>query len=150
MSVKLSTPARTAILESGIKTVFDYSVIEIRSGSPAATADMPLTGTVLAYATTNGGAFTPGATTNGLRLDTAVSGAISKVGNWIIVPVAAGVAGHFVWKTNAADDNSANNGKARITGTVGTSGADMQVANVNIALGSNGTIDTFTVNLPTL
>ena len=150
MSAKVSTPARTAILEQGLRSAFDYGVVQFRTGSANADPNGALQGTIIGYGTTDGGTFTPGSNTNGLRFAAASNGAIGKTGNWVITPIANGVAGHFVLCANAADDGSANNGALRITGTVGTSAADMIVGNTSFTVGNLGTIDGFTVRLPSL
>ena len=38
--------------------------------------------------------------------------------------------------------------KARIDGTLGTAGADVNIANTNIAVGAVSTVDNFTVTMP--
>jgi hypothetical protein len=102
------------------------ATIEIRSGTKPATPETAASGTLLATVAISG-SFT------------ASGGSITAADPASVTVAASGTAGHFRVKTSG--------GTAKIDGTVGTSGADMNLSSV--ALVSGGTVDlgvpTFTI-----
>ena len=90
------------------------SIIEIRSGAKPATPETAASGTLLASITISG-SFT----SSGGVLTAADPAAVS--------PVAAGTAGYFRLKKSG--------GTAVLDGTVGTSGADMNLGSTTITMG---------------
>lgn len=151
MTIKLSTGLRDAMTGTGggFATVFANGVIEIYSGSQPATADSAVTGTLLGTVTTNGGAFTPGSPTNGLTWAAAANGGVTKSASlWQFNGVAAGTAGWFRLKGNAADAGGASTTLPRMDGSVANSGGDLNLSNTSIAIGSPNTIDVFQFTLP--
>lgn len=144
MTVRLSTQLRNNLAgTTGLATTFANGVIEIYSGGQPATADAAVTGTLLGTATLASGAFTPGSPTNGLTWGAAASGAVAKSGTWSFNGTAAGTAGWFRFKGNAADAGGVSAVLPRMDGSVGVSGADLNIANITIAVGAPTTIDTF-------
>lgn len=149
MTVRLSTALRTNLAGStGFAATFANGIIEIRTGSQPATADAAATGTLLGTVTLNSGAFTPGTATNGLTFAAAAAGAVSKSGVWGFNGVAAGVAGWFRLKANALDDNSISTTLPRLDGSIATSGADMNLSNITIAIAAPNTVDSFVWTQP--
>lgn len=149
MTAKLSTQLRTNLAGStGFAATFANGIIEIRTGTQPATADAAATGTLLGTITLNSGAFTPGTSTNGLTFASAAAGAVSKSGVWSFNGIAAGTAGWFRLKGNAADNDTLSTTLPRLDGSIATSGADLNLSNVTIAIGAPNTVDSFVWNQP--
>ena len=149
MTVRLSTQLRTNLAGSaGFAATFANGIIEIRTGSQPATADAAATGTLLGTVTLNSGAFTPGTATNGLTFAAAATGAVSKSGVWSFNGVAAGTAGWFRLKANALDNDTLSTTLPRLDGSIATSGADMNLSNITIAIAAPTTVDSFTWTQP--
>lgn len=150
MTTKLSTGLRNGMLgTSGFGEIFANGIIEIYSGTQPATADAAATGTLLGTVTLAGGAFTPGTATNGLTWAAPSAGAITKSTDmWQFTGVAAGTAGWYRLKGNALDGNALSTTLPRLDGNIGSSGADMNLSNLSIAIGAVTTIDTFSFAIP--
>lgn len=150
MTLKLSTGMRNLLAgQDGFSSIFDGGVIEVRTGAQPATADAAATGTLLGTITTDGGAFTPGSPTNGLTWAAADAGGVSKsASTWRFTGLAAGVAGWFRLKGNAADAGGASTVLPRLDGSIASSGADMNLSNTSIAVGSPNTVDSFRIDFP--
>lgn len=149
MTVRLSTALRTALAGStGFAATFANGIIEIYTGTQPATADAAVAGTLLGTVTLASGAFTPGVATNGLTFASAANGAVSKSGVWSFNGVAAGTAGWFRLKGNAVDAGALSTTLPRLDGSVATSGADLNLSNIVIAIGAPSTIDSFTFTIP--
>jgi hypothetical protein len=86
---------------------------------------------------------------NALSFGTPASGVISKATaeTWSGANVATGVAGYFRIVTSS-DDATLSTTQLRVQGTVGTSGADMNLNSVNLVSGATTTIDTAAVTFP--
>lgn len=121
MAVRISTGFAAAILgPSAFDTIFQDGVIEVFSGPPPASADAATTGTLLARITKDGGAFTPGSPTNGLRFVRDGRFAARDFSHtWTLTGVGTGTAGWFRLKGNALDANLASLSLPRIDGAVG-------------------------------
>ena len=144
MTIRLSTGTRNALCSTaGFSSIFANGIIEVRTGTQPATADAAATGTLLGTVTLNSGAFTPGSPTNGLTFAAAANGAVSKSGVWSMNGVAAGTAGWFRFKGNALDNDALSTTLPRLDGSIATSGADMALSNISIAIGAPTTIDSF-------
>ena len=126
--------------------------IEIYSGPQPLTADSPISGTLLGRVTTNGGSWAEGSPTNGLNFDPAANGVISKAAAdaWKFTGLANGTAGWFRFRANVADSGAAdtNATHARLDGSIGVSGSDLNLSNINITLNAPSTIDVFQFTLP--
>lgn len=150
--LKESTGFRNAKLDTAsVKTIFSNGVIAVYTGAQPATADAAATGTLLGYITLNGDPFTPGSPANGLNFAAAAAGGVlSKAAaeNWRLKGSAAGTAGWGRLMGNALDDGSASTTLPRIDFSIGTSGADMNLSNTTIAVGSITTIDQFDYSIP--
>ncbi|WP_114969382.1 hypothetical protein [Rhodoferax ferrireducens] len=147
MTVRLATSLRTALAQA-FATTFANGVIEIRTGSQPATSDAAATGTLLGTVTLASGAFTPGTATNGLTFADAADGAVSKSGVWSFAGVAAGTAGWFRFKGNAVDAGGISTVLPRLDGSIATSGADLNLSNIVIAVSAPTTVDSFTWTQP--
>jgi hypothetical protein len=133
-----------------IKDVFHDGVLRIYSGSQPTDADAAVTGTLLIEVTESAGAFVHGAFGNALEFGDAASGAIAKAAaeTWQGTGLAAGTAGYFRICANPTDNGAASTTLPRIDGSVGTSGADLNMTSTTVAVGATYTIDTFQFTLP--
>lgn len=132
-----------------LKDVFKDGVLKLYSGSQPSSPDAAVSGTLLATITVSSGAFVAGAFGNGLEFGAAASGAISKNSDvWSGVAAASGVAGYFRLFANATDAGGASTSLPRIDGSIGTSGADLNMSSTTLTSGQTYTIDTFTLTLP--
>ncbi len=149
MTLRISTGLATLLAgTTGFSSAMDRGVIDIYSGTQPASADAAATGTLLGTVTLNSGAFTPGVTTNGLTFAAANAGTVSKSGVWPFVGIAAGTAGWFRFRGNAADGGGISTVLPRLDGSVATSGANLNLSNISIAVGAPTTVDTFTWTQP--
>jgi hypothetical protein len=151
MSLKLSTGLRTGMLNAtGFKEAFADGVIYVYSGAQPATADAAIQGTLLGKVTVNAGAFAFGSPTNGLEFDAPAAGVVSKAVAevWQMVGIAAGTAGWFRLMGNPTDALGSSTSLPRMDGSVATSGGDLTLPTVTIAIGTPITIDTFQFTLP--
>ena len=133
-----------------LKDVFHDGVLKIYSGSQPASPDDAVTGTLLLQISEDAGAFVAGAFDNGLEFGDAASGAISKAAaeTWQDTGIAAGTAGWFRLCANPTDAGADSTSLPRIDGSVGTSGADLNMSSTSVVVGSTYTIDSFTLTMP--
>jgi hypothetical protein len=85
---------------------------------------------------------------NGLVFTPAASGTVSKSGVWSFNGVAAGTAGWFRLIGSAADAGALSTTLPRMDGSIATSGADLNLSNIAIAIGAPTTIDSFVFTVP--
>lgn len=133
-----------------LKDVFKDGVLRIYSGGQPSGPDAAVAGTLLLEISEGAGAFVAGAFDNGLEFGDAASGAISKATGetWQDLGLAAGTAGYFRFVANATDAGGASTSLPRIDGSIGTSGADLNMSSTSITVGATYTIDSFTMTLP--
>lgn len=150
MSVQLSTGLRNGMLNAtGFTEAFANGVMYIYSGPQPVNADAAVQGTLLGIVTKAGGAFSFGTSTNGLNFAAPAAGVVSKDGNtWQMTGLAAGTAGWFRLMGNATDALGASTSLPRLDGSVANVGGDLNVSNVNIAVGAPTTVDVWTFTLP--
>jgi hypothetical protein len=150
MTIKLSTGLRNAMAGTqGFAGALASGVIDVYSGAQPASADAAAAGTLLGTVTVAGGAFTPGAPTNGLMLATPAAGVVTKNTDlWQFNGIAVGTAGWFRFRGNAVDDGTASTTAPRMDGSIATSGGDMNLGNLSITVGSPNTIDAFSFTIP--
>jgi len=135
----------TAIAQS-FKEIFEYGVLCIYTGNQPADADTAPSGTKLLEITVDAGALTKGTKTNGLQWDDPSAGVIGKNGDaWQDAALATGTAGWFRFYANDFDTGA---DALCFDGTVGTSGAQLNLSSVAIVLAATTTIDEFEVTLP--
>jgi hypothetical protein len=145
-----ATIAIAAAHGGSLKDALRNGIIKIYSGSQPANADTAASGTHLATITVGSGAFTAGSETNGLEFGTASSGEIemSSSETWSGVGLNDGTAGWFRFYGNATDAGGAGTTLPRIDGSIGTSGADLNMSSISITTGATYTIDSFKLTLP--
>lgn len=149
MTVRLSTRVRTNMAgDVGFGATFANGVIDVYTGAQPATADAAATGTLLGRVTLNSGAFAAGTATNGLTFAAAADGSIGKTGVWSFNGIAAGTAGWFRLKGNGLDNDALSATLPRVDGSIATSGGDMNLSNISIAVASPNTIDSFVFQIP--
>lgn len=122
MAVNCSTGFRARILgPSSFESIFLNGCIEVRTGAqPVAGANAPPTGTLVGRITNNGGAWSPGAATNGLRFArSGVYGGNDPGQNWRLAGLGTGTAGWFRLLANPVDDGSLSTVLPRIDGAIG-------------------------------
>lgn len=142
MALKLSTGLRDGMLDtSPFKTLLDASRVKIYSGVAPASAD-DAEGTLLVSIGSDN------ADTHCHFLASAVSGVLSKNTDiWSGVAGADGTASYFRLVVNT-DTGVLSTTEIRMQGTVGTSGADINMSSVSIRSGATQTIDTWDLTMP--
>jgi hypothetical protein len=134
-----------------LKDIMKDGVLRIYSGSQPADADTATAGTLLLEISVDAGAFVAGAFGNGLEFENdPTGGEIEKASGetWQDIGLAAATAGWFRFYANPTDAGGASTTLPRIDGSVGTSGADLNMSNTTIAVGATYTIDSFKLTLP--
>lgn len=148
MALKVSTGLRNKMLDTGaLKNIMSGSLIKIYSGPVPDTADAAIGGTNMLLCTVS-----VNSTGTGVTFDTtAVNATIAKnpAEVWTGVNAAAGTAS-FYRLVAAGDDGTSNTVQARIQGSIGLAGADMNFTSTALSLGATQTIDYFVVALTTL
>lgn len=123
--------------------------VKPHAGAGATFNAVALATTVTTLTATSGGNFADGvAPVNGLMFGAPSAGVISKTGVWSFNGVAVGTAGWFRLIGSEADAGGASTVLPRVDGSVATSGADMNLSNITIAIGAPNTIDSFAWTQP--
>lgn len=149
MTIRFSTGLRNNLAgPTGFAGSFANGVIEIYTGAQPASADAAASGTLLGTMTLASGPFVPGSPTNGLTFAAPAGGAVSKTGVWSFVGIAAGRAGWFRLKANAADAGLLSTTAVRMDGSCAVSGADLNLSNIDVAVGAPNTCDAFVYTQP--
>ncbi len=140
--LKLSTGLRDGMLDtSPFKTLLDASRVKIYSGVAPATADEAEGAVLVSIGSDN-------ADTHCHFLAAAVSGVLSKNADiWSGVASATGTASYFRLVVNS-DTGVLSTTEIRMQGTVGTSGADINMSSVSIVSGATQTVDTWDLTMP--
>lgn len=153
MALKFSTGLFNQILNSirgAVATTYslEHGVIYVYSGSQPASADDAVSGTLLGKCTVGGGAFSFGSATNGLDFDAPAGGIMSKAAaeTWQISWIADGVAGWARFMGNPTDSLGSSTTLPRIDMRVSTSGAELNIANINAVTGATATVDSFVID----
>ena len=132
---EISTALRNA--KASAVDIFNSGVLELRSGSPPG-ANAADAGTLLASITLPADAFTGPSV-----------GVLTKAGTWEDASAdAGGTIGHFRFKQSGDTGGATGSSDERIEGTVGTSGADLNLDSVAVTAGQGIIIDTFTLTVP--
>lgn len=103
------------------------AILEIRSGAKPATPETAASGTLLVSITVSGSFSSSG-------------GVLTSADPASVAPTASGTAGHFRLKKSG--------GTAVLDGTVGTSGADMNLGSTTITTGVNVDLGVITITVP--
>ena len=128
--------------------------VKPRPGMGALLNGVALSATTTTLVATSSGNFTGGVNPlNGLLFSESVAGVVSKplITPWGFIGIANGTAGWFRMVGSVADAGSAIVSApylVRVDGSVATSGADMNLSNIVIAVGAPNTIDSFTWTTP--
>ena len=133
-----------------LKDVMKDGNLKIYSGSQPANADTAFSGTLLCTITVGSGAVSANEFANGLEFDAPASGYVEKCSEevWSGVAGVTGTAGWFRFYANATDAGGASTTLPRIDGSIGTSGADLNMSSTSIVATSTYTIDSFKLTLP--
>lgn len=146
MSIKVSTGLRNAMLDTGsLKATMALGFIRIYSGAVPADADAAVTGTILCIVSNN-------STGTGVNMAVAAAaGVLEKLGSevWSGVNSATATATYYR-HVAVGDDGTSSVSQARIQGTIGTAGADMNLSSTALTDLATQTIDYYSVALPTL
>ncbi len=145
--MKASTGLRNKMLDtSAFRTFMNLGFVKIYSGAVPADADAALGGATLLCTISNN------STGVGLTMAAAAAaGVLSKTVAevWSGVNAASGTAS-FYRHVAAGDTGALSTTEARIQGTVGTAGADMNLTSTALVAAATQTIDFYTVTFPTL
>lgn len=133
-----------------LKDTLKDGVLELYSGSQPASPDDAVVGTKLIRITVAQGAWAAGAFDNGLEFeDDPLDGEMEKNAEvWSGLGLATGIASWFRFKANPADGDGVSTVLPRIDGSVGISGADINMPNTTITVGNAYTVDSFKLTLP--
>lgn len=147
MALKSSTGLRKNLLDTGsLKATMALGFIKIYAGTVPTTADDAIgSATLLTTISVN-------STGTGVSFDTAAAGGtLSKAPGevWSGVNAAGGTA-TFYRHVAVGDTGALSTTEARIQGTVGTSGAELNLSAVTLTNGATQTVDYYSVTLPTL
>lgn len=148
MTVRLSTGMRNKILDGGsgggVAGALTSGFIYIYPGTQPTTPDTGATGTLLGKVTVNGDG------TTGLSFDASSAGVLPKAAaqTWRFTGLADGQAAWFRFSAASDTPTATSSSAARIDGTIGTAGADLNIANTNIVTGAVSTVDNFTITMP--
>ena len=147
-----ATALSDAINSNGIYRATSVGAV-VTVTAPPGTGDahngLALAATVTTMTATSSGNITGGVdATAGLTFGVPASGTVSKSGVWSFNGVAVGTAGWFRMKASAVDDNLATTTLVRLDGSIATSGADMNLSNITIAVSAPTTIDSLTITMP--
>lgn len=143
-----------AINRNGIyQAYYPGSGVVVTVATPPGVGDahngLALVATVTTMTASSSGNITGGVdATAGLQFGPPSSGTVSKSGTWSFNGLAVGTAGWFRMKASAYDNDGALTTYSRLDGSVATSGADMNLSTISIAVSQPTTIDTFTVTMP--
>lgn len=139
MAFKYSTGFKNAVLDTGsVKATFSGMVIRVYSGAVPATADAASAGTLLVTFSDSGGA-------GGLDLAAAASGGVlEKLGTqtWQGDAAADGTPTYFRAETSS-DSQAESTTLKRIQGTVGVTGADLNMSSPSVTNGDTYHLDYF-------
>lgn len=141
-----------AVAKGGsLKDVMKDGKLLIYSGAQPTSPDSAVTSTLLLTITVSGGAWVAGAFGNGLEFeDDPTDGVMEKSASetWQGTAVASGTAGWFMFVANPTDALGLSTTLPRISGSIGISGADLNISNASIVSGRVYTIDEFSFTLP--
>ena len=148
MTIRLSTGMRDAInnggVNGGVKGALTLGFIYIFTGAQPTNADTGAPGVLLGKVTLNGDGVT------GINLGNSANGVIEKAAAeaWRFVGLADGAAGWWRYSEPSDSPTANSNTSKRIDGSIGTAGADANIANTNIVTGAVSTVDQFSITMP--
>ena len=144
MTILASTGLRIKMLDTGsVKTIFAAGFLKLYTGAAPASPDDAATGTLLSTISINAGG-------TGTNFDTAaVAGVLSKAPAeiWSGVNAATGTAAYY--RHVAAGDTGASSiTQARLQGSVGVLGADLNLSSVSLVSAATLTVDYYSAAMP--
>lgn len=149
MALKASTGLRNKLLDTNpLRTIFNLGFLNIYAGPVPSSADDALVGgthTLLCQISNNN-------TTTGITFAASASGgAITKNAGetWSKAAAATGTAAFYRLVT-ASDTGASSTTEARVQGTCGTSGADLNLTSLSFTASTVYSIDSYSVSIPTL
>ncbi len=144
----ISTGYKNAVAEA-VRTALDYGVIHLYTGAKPASPNDAESGSLLAVITNNGGAFTPGQQTNGLRFGAAVDGVIAILAGQTWKTDACLATGQVGWGRLYANARvqGASTTAIRVDFTVSTSGADLNLVTTQCNAGLPFVIQNFSIQV---
>lgn len=132
----------------GVNTLLNAKAIAVGVGG-----NMIATVTSTTFGSATGGGVAGVAAANALRWGNAATGILAKdlTQTWSGVAGNSGTAGWFRIEASATDAGALDSAEAilRCDGSVGTSGAELNLATTTITSGATQTIDSFNVTFPT-
>lgn len=153
MAERFSTGLRNEVAKSGGSSYADAladGIIYLFKGTQPDTADdTEGTATNLVKITLASGAFVSGTATNGINLDAAALGVLSKAVAevWSGQNLATGVIGWGRFYANTVVQGESTTA-IRFDFAVSQSGAELDAGNTSVQLGGTTTLSTFTLTLP--
>jgi hypothetical protein len=146
MALKASTGLRNKLLDtSPFKTIFNLGFLDLYAGAVPADADQSIGGATLLVHVSNND------TATGITFaSTASGGALTKnlAETWSKAAAGTGTA-TFFRLVAAGDTGALSTTEARIQGTVGLAGADLNLASMSFTATTVYTIDSFSISIPT-
>lgn len=148
MTIRASTGLRNRLLDTGaLKSIFNLGFLNLYSGPVPGSADDAIVGGThqMLCALSNNN------TATGITLASSASGgAITKnlSETWSHAAAYSGTA-TFYRLVSSSDTAASSTTEARLQGTVGTSGADLNLATVTLTATTVYAVDTFSISLPT-
>lgn len=143
---KFSTGLRNTMLGTGsLRSVMNGSVMRLYSGSPPASADAAVTGTLLCTLSVNGSGT--GVTFETIPADGVIAKEPAEV--WQGTNAATGTVA-YARLVATSDTGNTSTTANRIQVTVGNTSTDILVANTLLTSGQTFTLNYFNVELPTL
>lgn len=143
---KFSTGLRNTMLGTGsLRSVMNSSVMRLYSGSPPASADAAVTGTLLCTLSVNGSGT--GVTFETIPADGVIAKEPAEV--WQGTNAATGTVA-YARLVATSDTGNTSTTANRIQVTVGNTSTDILVANTLLTSGQTFTLNYFNVELPTL
>ncbi len=148
MTLKASTGLRNAMLVTGsLRATMSLGFIKIYAGAVPADADASIGAATLLCTISNNSSGT------GLTLESAVAAA--GVAEKTIAEVWSGVNGNtgtatFFRYVAPGDDGTLSTSQPRLQGSVGVSGAELNLSSVSLTSAATQTIDFFNIAQPTL
>jgi hypothetical protein len=141
-----------AVCKGGsLKDVMKDGKILVYSGSQPSSPDTAVASTLLLEITSSASAWVAGAFTSGLEFENdPLAGVMEKAAGetWSGTASASGTAGWFMFVANGTDALGTSTTLPRISGSIGMSGADLNISNTSIVAGRVYTIDEFSFTLP--
>jgi hypothetical protein len=146
MTIMVSIGLRNQLLDTGsLKSILTDGFIKIYAGTAPASANAAIgAATLLCTISDDGGV-------DGLDFEAAAAGGIlekASAQTWKGTNVASGTASFYRFVTDT-DDGTESTTQARIQGTIGVVGADLNLSSVSLTSSAEQTIDYYVITLPT-